>query len=121
MTGLAIMAKAGAADFMRHPSQLSRDGAGPAGNHGPAGYDNFFVAGHDRGGRTVHRMFMDHPERIHKVCLMDIIPNHYVWNNTTKAWAVGTWHWGFIAQPEPFPERIHAALVRFSPTDYFYN
>ena len=30
------------------------------------GYDRFFVAGHDRGGRTVHRMCMDHPQRIRK-------------------------------------------------------
>jgi haloacetate dehalogenase len=58
---------------------------------------------------------MDHPERIRKVCLMDIIPNHYVWNNTTKAWAVGTWHWGFMAQPEPFPERLISAV----PAEYF--
>ena len=79
------------------------------------GYEKFFVAGHDRGGRTVHRMCMDHPERIRKVCLMDIIPNHYVWNNTTKAWAVGTWHWGFMAQPEPFPERLISAV----PAEYF--
>ena len=39
----------------------------------------FFVAGHDRGARTTHRMCMDHPERMLKVCLMDIVPNHYVW------------------------------------------
>ena len=79
------------------------------------GYEKFFVAGHDRGGRTVHRMCMDRPERIRKVCLMDIIPNHYVWNNITKAWAVGTWHWGFMAQPEPFPERLISAV----PAEYF--
>lgn len=79
------------------------------------GYDKFFVAGHDRGGRTVHRLCMDRPQRIRKVCLMDIIPNHYVWNNITKAWAVGTWHWGFMAQPEPFPERLISAV----PAEYF--
>ncbi len=79
------------------------------------GYDKFFVAGHDRGGRTVHRMCMDHPQRIRKVCLMDIIPNHYVWNNITKAWVVGTWHWAFMAQPEPFPERLISAV----PAEYF--
>ena len=50
------------------------------------GFARFCVAGHDRGGRTVHRMCMDHPECVIKVCLMDIIPNHYVWTNPTKAW-----------------------------------
>ncbi len=74
------------------------------------GYETFFVAGHDRGGRTVHRMCMDHPRRIRKVCLMDIVPNHYVWNNPTKAWVIGTWHWAFMAQPEPFPERMISAV-----------
>ena len=79
------------------------------------GYETFFVAGHDRGGRTVHRLCMDHPERVRKVCLMDIIPNHYVWNNPTKAWVIGTWHWAFMAQPEPFPERMISAV----PAEYF--
>ena len=74
------------------------------------GYDKFFVAGHDRGGRTVHRLCIDHAERIRKVCLMDIIPNHYLWTNPTKAWVIGTWHWAFMAQPEPFPERMISAV-----------
>jgi haloacetate dehalogenase len=79
------------------------------------GYREFYVAGHDRGARTTHRMCMDHPERILKVCLMDIVPNHYVWTHTTKSWAIGTWHWGFMAQPEPFPERLISAV----PAEYF--
>ncbi len=79
------------------------------------GYDQFFVAGHDRGGRTVHRLCLDHPERLRKVCLMDIVPNHYVWSNPTKAWVIGTWHWAFMAQPEPFPERMISAV----PAEYF--
>ena len=79
------------------------------------GYEQFFVAGHDRGGRTVHRLCIDHPERIRKVCLMDIVPNHYVWNHPTKAWVIGTWHWAFMAQPEPLPERMISAV----PAEYF--
>ena len=79
------------------------------------GYGQFFVTGHDRGGRTVHRLCLDHPERVRKVCLMDILPNHYVWNNPTKAWVLGTWHWAFMAQPEPFPERLISAV----PAEYF--
>ena len=79
------------------------------------GYGKFYVAGHDRGARTTHRMCMDHPQRILKACLMDIVPNHYVWTHTTKAWTVGAWHWSFMAQPEPFPERMISAV----PADYF--
>ena len=79
------------------------------------GYRQFFVAGHDRGARTVHRLCIDHPERVRKVCLMDIVPNHYVWTHTNKNWVIGTWHWAFMAQPEPFPERLISAV----PAEYF--
>ncbi|MGH8619476.1 MAG: alpha/beta fold hydrolase [Burkholderiales bacterium] len=79
------------------------------------GYQKFRVAGHDRGARTVHRLCKDHPERVHKVALMDIAPNHYVWTHFTKAWVVGTWHWSFMAQPEPFPERMISAV----PAEFF--
>ena len=74
------------------------------------GHQRFMVAGHDRGARTTHRLCLDHPERVTKVCLMDIVPNHHVWTNITKNWVIGTWHWGFMAQPEPFPERLIAAV-----------
>src|SRR4029450_1365173 len=76
----------------------------------PVGYERFMVAGHDRGARTTHRLCLDHPERVMKVCLMDIVPNYHVWTNITKDWVIGTWHWGFMAQPEPFPERLIAAV-----------
>jgi haloacetate dehalogenase len=79
------------------------------------GHRRFFLAGCDRGGRTSHRMCLDHPERVVKVCLMDVLPNYFVWTNTTKAWAIGTWHWAFMAQPEPFPERLISAV----PAEFF--
>ena len=74
------------------------------------GYRRFMVAGHDRGARTAHRLCLDHPDRVTKVCLMDIVPNHHVWTNITKNWVINTWHWGFMAQSEPFPERLIAAV-----------
>ena len=79
------------------------------------GYDRFYVAGMDRGGRTTHRLCLDHPERVIKACLMDVLPNHYVWANPNKDWVIRTWHWGFMAQPEPFPERLMSAV----PAEYF--
>jgi haloacetate dehalogenase len=79
------------------------------------GHRQFFLAGHDRGGRTSHRMCLDHPERVMKVCLADVLPNYFVWTNITKAWVTGTWHWAFMAQPEPFPERLMSAV----PAEYF--
>jgi haloacetate dehalogenase len=73
------------------------------------GYRRYFVAGHDRGGRTVHRMCLDSPERVIKACIMDVLPNYHVWTHTTKGWALASWHWSFMAQPEPFPERLMSA------------
>jgi haloacetate dehalogenase len=73
------------------------------------GYARYFAAGHDRGGRTLHRMCLDHPERVIKACVMDVLPNYHVWTNTTKGWALASWHWLFMAQPEPFPERLMSA------------
>ena len=61
------------------------------------------------GGRTLHRMCLDHPERVIKACIMDVLPNYHVWTNTTKGWAIASWHWLFMAQPEPFPERLMSA------------
>ena len=46
---------------------------------------------------------------------MDVVPNYHVWTNITKNWVIGTWHWGFMAQPEPFPERLISAV----PAEYF--
>jgi haloacetate dehalogenase len=79
------------------------------------GYQRFMIAGHDRGGRTTHRMCLDHPERVIKACIMDVVPNYHVWTNITKNWVIRTWHWGFMAQPEPFPERLISAV----PAEYF--
>ncbi len=73
------------------------------------GYRRYFVAGHDRGGRTTFRMCLDHSERVIKAACMDILPNYHVWTNTSKEWALASWHWMFMAQPEPFPERLMSA------------
>src|SRR6516165_2175755 len=79
------------------------------------GYQRFMIAGHDRGGRTTHRLCLDQPNRIIKACIMDVVPNYHVWTNITKNWVIRTWHWGFMAQPEPFPERLISAV----PAEYF--
>ncbi|MFT5508115.1 MAG: haloacetate dehalogenase, partial [Hyphomicrobiaceae bacterium] len=79
------------------------------------GHNTFYLAGHDRGGRTAHRLCMDFPDRVKKVALLDILPNHYIWSNTNKDWVIRTWHWSFMAQPEPLPERMISAV----PAEYF--
>jgi haloacetate dehalogenase len=74
------------------------------------GYDRFFLAGHDRGARTAHRLALDHPDRVRKVALLDIVPTRYVWAHTSREWALGAWHWPFMAQPDELFERMIAAI-----------
>ena len=73
------------------------------------GYDEFFVAGHDRGARVTHRMALDHPEKIKKACVMDIAPTRYVFKNTDQHLATGYYHWFFLIQPDGLPERMISA------------
>ena len=74
------------------------------------GYREFFVAGHDRGARTTARMCLDHPERVKRAALIDILPNHHIWTHTSKEWALRSWHWALMAQPYDFPERMMAGV-----------
>ena len=79
------------------------------------GYREFFVAGHDRGARTTARMCLDHPERVKRAALVDILPNHHIWTHTSRDWALRSWHWSMMAQPYDFPERMLAGI----PAQYF--
>jgi len=74
------------------------------------GYASFFAAGIDRGARTVHRMCLDHPERVKRAAVIDILPNYHIWTHTTKAWATSSWHWLFMIQPNELPEKMMAAV-----------
>jgi haloacetate dehalogenase len=79
------------------------------------GHPRFYLIGHDRGARVSHRMCLDHPERVMKVALLDGLPTHHVWTNTSREWALGAWHWAFLAQPEPFPQTLIGAV----PPEWF--
>ena len=81
------------------------------------GHHTFYVAGHDRGARTAHRMALDHKEIVKKCALIDILPSHYIWNNTSAEWADSSWHWVFMIQPYDMPERMMAAV----PPEYFID
>jgi haloacetate dehalogenase len=70
------------------------------------GFDRFAVAGHDRGGRVAYRMALDHPDAIERAAVLDIVPTGEVWWRADAALARGYWHWAFLAQPAPLPERL---------------
>jgi haloacetate dehalogenase len=70
------------------------------------GFGEFFVAGHDRGARTAHRMALDHPDKVKKFASFDILPTHHVLTHATWQWAHGSFHWFFMAQPYDIPEKL---------------
>jgi len=72
------------------------------------GCDRFAAAGHDRGGRVAYRMALDHPDRVQRLAVLDIIPTGEVWRRADRDFARGYWHWAFLALPAPLPERLIA-------------
>ncbi len=61
------------------------------------GFNRFSVAGHDRGGRVAYRMALDHPDRVERLAVLDIVPTGEVWRRADRDFARGHWHWGFLA------------------------
>jgi haloacetate dehalogenase len=79
------------------------------------GFEEFAVAGHDRGGRVAYRMALDHPERVQRLTVIDIVPTGEVWRRADRAFARIYWHWSFLSLPAPLPER----LIAGDPDAYF--
>jgi haloacetate dehalogenase len=73
------------------------------------GHERFRLAGHDRGGRVAYRMALDHPGAIERLALLDIIPTGEMWDRVDAARMVSSYHWAFLAQPNPLPERLISA------------
>jgi haloacetate dehalogenase len=78
------------------------------------GHDRFMAAGHDRGARVLHRMCLDHPRKVKRAAILDIIPQLYLYSHINKQWATFSWHWFFNIQPFDMPER----MMGFDP-DWF--
>jgi haloacetate dehalogenase len=64
------------------------------------------IAGHDRGGRVAYRLALDHPGRIEKLAVLDIVPTWTMWHRMNARLASRAWHWPFLALPAPFPETM---------------
>jgi len=75
------------------------------------GFKRFLVAGHDRGGRVAYRLALDHPDRVEKLAVLDIVPTAEAWDRADARLALGFWPWSLLAQPEPLPETILAAAA----------
>jgi haloacetate dehalogenase len=70
------------------------------------GHARFRLAGHDRGGRVAYRLALDHPGRLAKLAVIDIVPTYAMWHGMDRHLAMKIWHWPFLAQPHPLPEML---------------
>ncbi|NET30937.1 MAG: alpha/beta hydrolase [Cyanothece sp. SIO1E1] len=73
------------------------------------GFEEFLLAGHDRGGRVGHRIALDHPDAIQKLAVLDIAPTYTMYKTTDMEFARAYYHWFFLIQPHDLPERMIGA------------
>ncbi|MES2283729.1 MAG: alpha/beta hydrolase [Pseudomonadota bacterium] len=78
------------------------------------GVNTFFLCGHDRGGRVAHRLALDHPARVQKLCVLDIAPTLDMYDGTSMTapymqFARAYYHWFHMLQPSPLPEIMMGA------------
>ena len=78
------------------------------------GYSQFDVLAHDRGARVAHRLALDHPKAVKRLVLLDIAPTLAMYEKTSNQFARSYWHWFFLIQPAPLPER----LIEADPAAY---
>ena len=81
------------------------------------GFGRFAVAGHDRGGRVGYRLALDHPDRVSRLAVLDIVPTGDALLRADAAFALGYWHWFFLAAPAPLPE----TLIGHNPNAFFFQ
>ena len=81
---------------------------------GALGFERFSVLAHDRGARVAHRPAAGHPQAVSRMVLLDIAPTLAMYAQTTEAFARAYWHWFFLIQPAPLPER----LIEADPAAY---
>ncbi len=78
------------------------------------GHARFSVLAHDRGARVAHRLAADHGDAVSRLVLLDIAPTLAMYEQTTEQFARAYWHWFFLIQPAPLPER----LIEADPAAY---
>ena len=76
------------------------------------GHDRFCVLAHDRGARVAHRLALDSPDSVSGLVLLDIAPTREMYAQTTNTFARTYWHWFFLIQNAPLPERMIGADPR---------
>lgn len=93
-----------------HETYCKRTSAGDmVGLMAALGFERFMLAGHDRGGRVAHRLALDHPGRLERLAVLDIVPTRTIFRATDQAIATGYYHWFFLIQGGDLPERLIGA------------
>jgi haloacetate dehalogenase len=73
------------------------------------GHARFALVGHDRGARVGYRLALDHPGRLSRLAVLDIVPTYDMWAGMDAGLAMRVYHWLFLAQPSPLPETLIGA------------
>ena len=73
------------------------------------GHERFAVVGHDRGARVAYRMALDHPDRVERACVLNIVPTVEQFDGLDADSALEYWPFLLLAQPAPFAEQLIAA------------
>ena len=76
------------------------------------GHRRFHLVGHDRGGRVAHRLARDHGKRVRSLTVLDISPTLRVFERVDRALARAFYHWFFLIQAAPMPERMIGSMRR---------
>jgi haloacetate dehalogenase len=68
------------------------------------GFEKFALIGHDRGGRVGHRLALDHPDRVARLAVLDIVPTYYLYTHVTLPFVQAYFHWFNYLRAAPAPE-----------------
>ena len=84
---------------------------------GQLGFERFSVVGHDRGGRVAYRMALDHPDRVERLAVLNVVPTVDQFERMAAEAALEYWPWFLLAQPAPLPERLIGGSAEFFVRD----
>src|SRR6201991_1426471 len=65
------------------------------------GFSKFDLVGHDRGGRVAYRLALDHPEKVQRLAVLDVIPISEGWGHADATFAKTYWPWILLSQKAP--------------------
>lgn len=69
------------------------------------GFAKFDLVGHDRGGRVSYRLALDHPEKVQRLAVFDVVPISEAWGHADEKFAMTYWPWSLLSQKAPLPEK----------------